>query len=251
MIKLFIHGRTLTSFFIKMTVRFIDDKGFAYTCSLQKFCENTEYFKIEENCERDQINISLLDIQERYDITESLVKMIADYIETSDVPTISNSNAVPILALCNHLHIPHLEGLVKLYIDNHSYEIIDEFLYKEPKECPLIYERLISQNLLDHIDNPALLNFSIPCLHRIFSKFAKDGTDLCTEEIVDFLCRGLDKFGRDFSFFIQFVPAVIIPHKEKYFLEKMLEEYKDIFDPVYLHPSHIKYLWTESKRVPK
>ena len=178
--------------------------------------------------------------------------MITDYIETSDVPTISTSNAVPILALCDYLHIPHLEGLVKLYIDNHSYEMIDEFLSKEPKECPLIYERLISQNLLDHIENPALLNLSLASIHRIFINFAADATkDLCTEEIVDFLCRGLDKFGRDFSFFIQFVPAVIIPHKEKYFLEKMLDEYKDIFDPVFLNPSHIKYLWTQSKRVPK
>lgn len=248
MIKLFIHGRTLTSFFIKMTVRLCCFRGVHYNCSLQKFCERTDYFKTEKNCEREQVFVSILDVQqEGYDITESLVQMIVDFIENFNVPTISTSNAVPILAICNYLQIPHLKNLVKIYIETHPFDIIEEFLYKEPKECPLIYERLIAHHLTDYVSNPVLLNFPIPSLHRIFSKFAKDGKDLCTEGIVDLVCRGLDKYGRNFSVIATLIPVGTSPTTEKYFLEKMLDDYNDKFDPVFLHPSHLKYLWDLSK----
>ena len=158
--------------------------------------------------------------------------------------TITNENVIPLHNLAKKFSVPTLIEVTKNYITEHSTDFVLDFL-RLHKDCEFdfeLYENIISSKFTDYIQNELIFTLDIPRLYRIFTKYQETNPNEIQQslpEIIDFLFKCLDKFGRKASVLFE---NINFGAEETRVVQKLLDDpYCKIFD---FHSINQAYLTT-------
>ncbi len=121
------------------------------------------------------------------------------YFQNKEIE-IDNSNVITLNYLSNKFEINFLKNKTDNYIQNHSQELIDEFLNQEEIKTNTKYEEILSKHLNEFFDDDRLLNLPKATLYRILSRYNElknfDTTDeqrfLDEYKLIDFLIKNIN-----------------------------------------------------------
>lgn len=141
--------------------------------------------------------------------------------------------------------------LTKKYISSHNDELAIQFLImysNDPTISTEEYEEIISEHFLKYIQDKRLFDIQLPILYRIFTKYQEmNGNEvLNNQNIVDFLFKCLDKYGRQASVLFTNVDFRFLQHN---CLDSLLTKYSKIFDFSYINFAFLKSLYEQQNEI--
>ena len=83
-------------------------------------------------------------------LTEEIIISFIDFFKEETID-ISTSNVLAFNYLSKKYQIPKLRNLTNKFIEQHKYDILDDFFATRKKFCP-VFDEFISANLLDFIE---------------------------------------------------------------------------------------------------
>lgn len=122
-------------------------------------------------------------------------------------------------------------------------EELKEF-FSNKKEIDVQIEELIVEHFLNCLNEEKMFKLSISTIYRLLHDFLIKNQS-CPRQVLDFCFKCLEVFNakgqsQDASVLFSLIE---VNNNEDYYLDKLLNQYFDIFDPAFLHVSHVKYLY--------
>lgn len=191
---------------------------------------NDEYF-------RAQTNISLNDNQS-FDLSPETITNFIRCCENQDFH-VNESNEFCLHSLSVQYEVPYLQNVTKQYINEHLENFaLESLLATKTLEIDdtTFIEDLISENFPSFINKENILLLPIPVLHRLIIKYTSQSNQeekFNDQNLVDFLFRCLDKYGREASILFS-----LIKNEDQQIdvIQKLLSEpYYDTFDFTFIN----------------
>ncbi|KAK8835516.1 hypothetical protein M9Y10_044358 [Tritrichomonas musculus] len=207
----------------------------------QEILEQTPIIPLVE--ESEEINI---------EITKENINNFIDFVQHKKVP-INKENVISFNYLATRFEVRSLIDITNDYITRNSKEIALDILINHQSDSKFDskpYESIISRNLSFYIKDERLVELNIPILDRILNEYnqrfrnPKEIKEM--KEINDFIFRCLDKHGQSASSL--FTYADFGEFRNEY-LNKLLNEYSDIFDFHYINSETLKSLYERQSDV--
>lgn len=205
-----------------------------YLSTNQKLLHPNKYIKLLDN-EDDTIIL-----------TNEIIHIFIRFCQNQGISetNVNKNTVIPLNYLAKRYEVLSLLNITEEYISQNQDHFIIHFLLNANQEKNgEKYENLLSQRLLDYIDNPELLNLSISSLSRIISNYlSQDKLDQNQNQskIFDFLFKCLDKYGRQAS--ILFTNIDFSGERMEY-LNLLLTKYSKIFDFHFINLSFLKSIY--------
>lgn len=245
--------------FIKIKDEFPDTHYFSYKG--EKYPIKFDFFKISSNffsknqemLEQTQI-IPLIEEseEENVEMTKENINNFIDFVQHKEIP-INKENVISFNYLATRFEVRSLIDITNDYITRNRKEIALDILINHQSDSKFDskpYESIISRNLSFYIKDERLVELNIPILDRIlkeyFQKYRNPKEIKEMKEINDFIFRCLDKHGKSASSL--FTYADFGEFRNEY-LNKLLNEYSDIFDFHYINSETLKSLYERQSDV--
>lgn len=164
---------------------------------------------------------------------------------------LTNENISEIDFLAKKFEVSSLTELIKKYMSSHNDELAIQFLIiysNDPTISTDEYEEIISEHFLEYIQDKRLFDIQLPILYRIFTKYQEmnGNEELNNQNIVDFLFKCLDKYGRQASVLFTNVDFRFLQYN---CLDSLLTKYSKIFDFSYINFAFLKSLYEQQNEI--
>lgn len=226
------------------------DKKYPFILDLFKGYSN--YF-LQNETEIDQSKIiRLIDEHEEQilKINDDIINTFIKFVHRERI-CISKENVSTLNYLGRKYSITQLIEVTTDFINKHQKELVVDLLlihqYDMLSETTTTYENILSNNLLDHINDERLLQLSFPILYRILSKYEENKSEENEnekerEKIFEFYFKCLDKFGRESSILFK---NVDFKYLKSDYLNLLMTKYSKIFDFHFINSEYLKSIYDE------
>ena len=215
-----------------------------YPIKFDYFKYASKYFSKNQIELEGQKNIKLLDSQteNKYAIPDETINDFINFVQQKTI-YLSRDNVIDLNFLSNKFEVTNLEEITDEYINVHENDVVLQILRNHKDEIffdTSKYEKIISSNIKKYINDDLLLTLDIPLLYRIFQIFfiQKSGNDE-NDEIIEFLFKCLDKYGRNASVLFD---GAEFGKRRKEHLSRLIRDYSDIFDIHYIKKTIVDVL---------
>ena len=218
-------------------------RGKCFEFDFHSFKQNSNYFYQNRQHLKNVDNIKLLNEYE-----EQHINISDDIIETfisicqNELCSINFSNVIELQFLSYKYQIPQLISITNEYIKKNQKLLVFKSLlfkieysnkYDDKIEKNFIdtknEEEIIIANLKEYLKDERLLSLPVSILYNIlekyYSRMAQD--EIQEQEIIEFLFKSLDKYGRDASILFS---NIDFEKQNIEMMNRLLQEYSNIFD---------------------
>ena len=198
-----------------------------YPINFNLLINNCNYFYRNRKQYKDIEDIKLLnDDEERIILSDEAIQAFISTCQNEKCQ-IKLSSIIPLHYLSYKFEYPELQAITDKYIEDHSDELVIQTLLFNPaaeKE-----EEIISSNFSEFIKNDQILQLPISTLDRIFQNYKKSKTakKIDNNEIIIFLFKCLDRYGKDASILFN---DVDFQEENVGVVNRLLNEYSNDFD---------------------
>ncbi|KAK8886899.1 hypothetical protein M9Y10_037932 [Tritrichomonas musculus] len=202
----------------------------------QKLIEESQIIQLVDKDSEDSLNFS-----------SDTIQNFINYVQREPIP-LSKENVVALNYLASRYEVDSLIKDTEEYISEHHDEIALQILLihqNDSKFQTKTYENVISEHFPDYINNDQLLSINISILYRIFTKYqTKNQTN--ENEILDFLFKCLDKYGKEASVLFTNINFDNIYSDH---LNRLLTDYSNIFDFHYINSAFLKTIYDKQSEI--
>ncbi|KAK8847860.1 hypothetical protein M9Y10_018896 [Tritrichomonas musculus] len=231
------------------TNRFIY-KNKQYPFKFDFFKHSSKYFADHQTELENKEIIPLVDEENegKNDLSEEGIKLFINYAQHQPIQ-ITNETVYTLNFLSKKYEIKSLQENATKYIEKHQKELLLDILLNDSTKDKETYEDIMSDNLLEHIEDQKLLKLNLVSIYRIIIKYeekrnlTKSSSEDDKEErdkIFTFLFKCLDKFGKDASILFS---SVDFDSEKREILNKLLKEYSKSFDFHFIDTQMIQILY--------
>lgn len=231
------------------TNRFIY-KNKQYPFKFDFFKHSSKYFADHQTELENKEIIPLVDEENEgeNDLSEEGIKLFINYAQHQPIQ-ITNETVYTLNFLSKKYEIKSLQENATKYIEKHQKELLLDILLNDSTKDKETYEDIMSDNLLEHIEDQKLLKLNLVSIYRIIIKYeekrnlTKSSSEDDKEErgkIFTFLFKCLDKFGKDASILFS---SVDFGSEKREILNKLLKEYSKSFDFHFIDTQMVQILY--------
>lgn len=179
-------------------------KNKQYPFKFDFFKHSSKYFANHLSELENKKIIPLIDIknEEIDDLSEEGIKLFINYAQHQPIQ-ITNDTVYTLSFLSKIYEIKSLQENTTKFIEIHQKELLIDILLYSSTKSKETYEDIMSNNLLEHIENEKLFKLDLISIYRILIKYeAKRKKNLEEndkeerDKIFTFLFKCLDKFGK-------------------------------------------------------
>lgn len=226
-----------------------------FPIDFDKLKKNSNYFyrNRKEFKQVDSINILDEFDNELIDISEDAIQAFVASCQNEPCQ-IHLSDVIPLQYLSYKYEFPRLITITDKFIQEHSDKLVFEsILYKlslrpnnETFSIPSEFfdtkneEEIICDHLNEYIQNDQMHLLPVPVLHRIFSNCHSKSENKLREnpnELIEFLFKCLDKYGKDASVLFSFVD---FENQTIGVVNKLIQNYSNVFDFNFINSTLLK-----------
>lgn len=185
-----------------------------------------------------------------FDFKPEWIENFIDFVQCQKI-SLNNSNVLCLNYLSNIYEVNALQKITNEYISANQENLVLKILCQNqshPNFKTSKYEEIISNKIEQFIEYDELLDLNLSILKRIFTRVANQNNKLnekLTESILNFLMKCLDKHGRPASSL--FSDFDIVKSSNGY-LDRIVNDYSDIFDFNFLNKRSFINLYIEKKK---
>lgn len=202
----------------------------------QKLIEESQIIQLVDKDSEDSLNFS-----------SDTIQNFINYVQREPIP-LFKENVVALNYLASRYEVDSLIKDTEEYISELYDEIALQILLihqNDSKFQTKTYENVISEHFPDYINNDQLLSINISILYRIFTKYqTKNQTN--ENEILDFLFKCLDKYGKEASVLFTNINFDNIYSDH---LNRLLTDYSNIFDFHYINSAFLKTIYDKQSEI--
>ena len=199
-----------------------------FRISSKKFAQNQVIIKPNKT-----IDILEDETEENFNLSDDSIQNFINYVHLQDT-FLNNNNIIGINYLAKKYEVNSLIKETEEYIHEHHQELILPLLLINQKESfeRSSYEKVISNNLEEYVDNESLSEINISILYRIL--FEYHSKKEMNNKIIDFIFKCADKLGREASVLFSFIDINKI---DSFHLNKLLTDYSKVIDFHFINSS--------------
>lgn len=206
-------------------------KGQQYPFNYYLFkCYSNYIIKNQAKMEQSQAINIIDENEEKYiELSEEIIQDFIKFVHREPIE-LNDQNITKLYYLATKYEIPMLISCTEGYIRKHQKNIIVEMLLiqqKDPNFETKSYEEFISNDFLYYINDTKLLSLNFPIIYRILTKFKAKQEDANSDEVIEFLFKCLDQYGRKAS--VLFEDVDFTKSQTKY-LKLIMDNYSNVFD---------------------
>lgn len=233
---------------------FLIYKNKSYPIKLDYFKYLSSYFTDNQLKFETQKNIPLVDekIENEDILTDEGIKSFIKYAQHQSI-TLTNETVHTLSYLSDKYDIPSLKSKTSKYIEDHQKELLLEILTfnsQNSTEDKKIYEDILSDNILQHIEDDRLFQLKLPSIYRILMRYEdnhkKNENKGERDKIFEFLFKCLDKYGRKASVLFSIVD---FGHDKMKHLKKLSRDYSKIFDFHFIEKDIVEEIYDEENKI--
>lgn len=218
-----------------------------YPFNYDFFKSYSKYFKEHQTEIEHDKGIPLIDKQyEGYiQITDKIIDTFIKYVQRERI-CITKENVSILNYLENKYKIDLLTEITEKYIQKHQNNLVIDLLLIHQNDETFeteMYERILSNHLLEHINDSRLLDLNFPILYRILEEYSVKEID--QNDIIEFCFKCLDKFGRKASILFK---NVDFQHSKTEYLDLLTTKYSNIFDFHFINSEYMKTIYENQNK---
>lgn len=208
------------------------ERNFIYKCKSYSFNINQFHNYSTYVFNNKNKNILLFENGNSFDVSNESISSFILFFQDG-IAQITNSTAIPLHFLSIKYEVLLLTKQTEEYIKIHYSDIINDFLSLNIKKIQeendiSQYEELISQHILEFIDDDRLFNFPVSSLYRILMKYSlQNKNDNKNNKIISFLFKYLETRGVEASILFSLIE---IDEQAVEYVSLMLSKYFNNFD---------------------
>ena len=223
------------------------NKKYPFNFSLFKF--SSQYFSKNKVELRKTQNINLIDKnkEEFLNFSDDIIENFIKYAHREDIQ-LTHKNVTELNYLAKKYEVLSLIQDTKEYISNHHQDLaLQNLLIFQNDESfkTDTYEDVISEKLIDYLNDDRILLLNFPILYRIISKYQKEHGN---NEIYHFLFKCLDKYGTEASILFSNIDFGEMQTK---YSNLLLKKYSKIFDFQFINSSMLKSIYEQQNNFAK
>lgn len=233
----------ITHFFIYKDKRFPIKFDFFKKASLF-------FSKHQEEIKKTEI-IPLVDDnkESQFDFTDETIQSFINYVHQQPI-SLDKDNAILLNHLANKYEVSQLIQATDKYIAANHEDLAIQILLINQKDTQFVtkaYESIISDNFSYYIKDDRLLDLNFPILYRIFDKFqSQKQKNIKNDEILNFLFKCIDKYGREASVLFQNVDFC---DNKIDFLNILITKYSKKFDFHFINFEFMKTIYDQQNEI--
>lgn len=204
-----------------------------FPINLESFNNHANFFVQNPNIIQQYPNgYQIEDHKNEIDLFNESIDLLIQYCQNK-VISINHKNIIFLNDLVIKFIVPELIKITDDYLSQNKNDFLLQYLMKiqnDPNIKTDIYEDIISKNLNNYVKDDDLLNLNLPILHRIVTKYPLNALNEAHSEIIEFLFKCLDKFGKPAS---PLFAKIVFLNENSSFLHRLISEeskYSKIFD---------------------
>lgn len=232
-------------------------KNKLYPIKYDFFKYASEYFQNNEDEIKSNKILQLIEQDPDSDpnISENSIRNFIDFVQNKSI-ILTDQNVSELNFLSKKYIIRTLMNFTEQYIEKNHENLILPILLVRQHDTQFeteIYEEILSNHLLDYINDEQLLNLKFNILYRIINNFLsvnKEYTKVNSNtEFIEFLFKCLDKYGQKASVLFN---QIDLNNSGTNYLARLMRDYSNIFDFHFVNSEFIKSLYqTESNLIQK
>lgn len=187
-------------------------------------------------------------------IPDESINDFINYCQNKEI-NLTKINVPYIYKLAKKFIVPSLTKATEDFIASNKKEFVFEYLImsKDHNEFETNkYEEMISDDLIDYAKDGKLLTLPIPILHRIITKyqlkFHDNSNSEIPSEIIEFLFRCLDNFGKQSSVLFSNFDFGQMNGKV---VSRLFKDYSEIFDFHFINSDLLKSIYQKGNELIK
>ena len=190
-----------------------------------------------------QKSIELFD--ENKNISESCIPDFIDFCQARKI-TLTKENAPTLYKLSEKYQVTSLLNKAKEFILTHQKEVVVEIMIMYQNDgCFNMeeFEEIISNDLIEYVNDDRLLNLPIQTLYRVVSKYLLKNNSNNSEqpsEFIEFLFKCLDHFGSGASVLFDKIDTFGASGE---LINRLLNDYSEKFDFGYVNKNTLKTVY--------
>ena len=168
-------------------------------------------------------------------ITHTNIEELIDFVQNDHID-LKIDNAIQLYQLGVLMKCPTLIIITDQFIDANKNELLKEF-FSSKYPLSWVYEKLISHNFVEYIEEEKLMQYQVSVIHRIIQEFLRDNK--CSRKIIDFIFKYIES---DQPYGSILLNLIEVNEDEEYFLEKLHSKISPKYDLAFVLPGHLIYL---------